>query len=140
VPCIVSWPAHIPQNAVRDQMTISIDWMPTIAEYCGVRLPKQQIDGKSITHVIASADAASPHEVLHWASGNHWAVRQGPWKLVHNGPATEYKGRTIAKVEDFLSNLAEDVTETKNLAAQHPDLVQRLKKLHSEWLHHVQQR
>ncbi|MHC4439631.1 MAG: sulfatase-like hydrolase/transferase, partial [Planctomycetota bacterium] len=133
IPCIVSWPGHIPQNAVCSQVAISIDWMPTIAEYCGVKLLEVKIDGKSIVSVIESANASSPHDVLHWESGKHWAVRQGNWKLVHNGPATDYKGRKIPKVENFLSNMTEDVTETKNLAEANPEIVKRLTKLHNEW-------
>ncbi|MFH1716689.1 MAG: sulfatase-like hydrolase/transferase [Planctomycetota bacterium] len=139
VPCIVSWPGHIPQNAVRDQMAISIDWMPTIAEYCGVKPPDVEIDGKSIKSVIDSENASSPHEVLHWETGKHWAVRQGDWKLVHNGPATDYKGRNIPQVENFLSNMAEDVTETKNIAEIHPEVVERLTNLHDKWLESLRQ-
>ena len=134
IPCIVSWPGRIPEGAVRGQMAASIDWMPTIAEYCGVKLPDRKIDGKSITSVIDSDTAASPHEVFHWETGNHWAVRKGDWKLIHNGPATDYKGREIPQVENFLSNLAEDVTETRNLAETHPEKVKELAKLHEQWL------
>jgi arylsulfatase A-like enzyme len=134
VPCIVSWPGRIPQNAVRDQIAISIDWMPTIAEYSGVKLPDVNIDGKSIKSIIDSAHAPSPHEILHWETGKHWAVRQGDWKLVHKGPATDHKGRKIPQVEDFLSNLAEDVTETKNLAETHAEVVRQLTNLHEQWL------
>lgn len=137
VPCIVSRPGTIPQNAVRDQVAISIDWMPTIAEHCGVPTPDRKIDGKSIASVIDSAEAPSPHDVLHWENGKHWAVRAGDWKLVHNGPATTEGGRKIPKTENFLSNLAEDVTETKNIADQHPDIVQRLTNLHQAWTEDV---
>jgi arylsulfatase A-like enzyme len=134
IPCIVSWPGRIPKKAVRKQTAISIDWMPTIAEYCGVKLPDVEIDGMSIKSIIDSADAPTPHKVIHWEIGKHWAVREGDWKLVHNGPATEYKGRNIPKVENFLSNMAEDVTETRNLAETHPEIVKRLTRLHNEWL------
>ncbi len=133
VPCIVSQPGRIPQNAVRDQVAISIDWMPTIAAHCGVELPDRKIDGKNIASVIESSDAPSPHNMLHWESNRHWAVRAGDWKLVHDGPATEEDGRKIPKVEDFLSNMAEDVTETQNRADQHPDIVKRLTTLHETW-------
>ncbi len=137
VPCIVSWPGRIPQNAVRNQMAASIDWMPTIAQYCGVKPPNVNIDGKSIVPVIESADAPSPHDVLHWEIGKHWAVRKGNWKLVHNGPATDYKGKKIPQVKNFLSNMTEDVTETKNLAETNPEIVKRLTKLHNQWLKEV---
>jgi len=137
VPCIVSWPGRIPQNAVRKQMAASIDWMPTIADYCGVKPPDVNIDGKSIVPVIESEQAPSPHDVLHWETGKHWAVREGNWKLVHNGPATDYKGKKIPKVENFLSNMKEDVTETKNFADEHPEIVRKLTSLHEQWLKKV---
>jgi len=138
IPCIVSWPGRIPKGAVRDQVAISIDWMPTIAEYCGVPVPQGKIDGKSITAVIESENAPSPHHVLHWESGKHWAVREGDWKLVHNGPASEHQGKKIPKVENFLSNIADDVTETRNGTDDQPNIVQRLTRLHDEWTQYVQ--
>ncbi len=136
VPCIVSWPGRIPQKAVRTQTAISIDWMPTIAEYCGIKGPEHKIDGKSIVSLIETPDATSPHKVLHWQTsrGKHWAVREGNWKLVHNGPATNYKGRKLPKSENFLSNIANDATETKNIASSNPEIVKRLTNLHETWL------
>lgn len=139
VPCIVSWPGHIPQNAVRDQVAISIDWMPTIAHYCDIEPPDRKIDGKNIASVIESENAPSPHDELHWESNRHWAVRLGNWKLVHNGPATDYKGRKIPRAPDFLSDMTKDVTETKNLAGDHPDIVKKLTKQHEVWTKDVKQ-
>ncbi|MBM4029539.1 MAG: hypothetical protein FJ280_29695 [Planctomycetes bacterium] len=110
----------------------------TIAEYCGVPLPDRLLDGKSIVAMIESAEAKSPHEVLHWETGKHWAIREGDWKLVHNGPATDQNGRKIPQVADFLSHLGEDVTETKNLADQHPEIVARLTNRHQQWAKEVQ--
>jgi arylsulfatase A-like enzyme len=140
VPCIVSWPGRIPKNAIRNQMAISIDWMSTIAQYCGIKPPKHKIDGKSIVSIIESPQARSPHKVLHWQTsrGKHWAVREGNWKLVHNGPATNYKGRKLPKAENFLSNIAQDATETNNIAGSNPDIVRRLTNLHESWLSQIQ--
>jgi len=134
VPCIVSWPGKIPENEVREQFTVSADWLPTVAEYCGARKPKWGIDGKSLVKVIADADASSSHKVFHWDRGGHWAVREGDWKLVHNGPSTKEKEGEIPKVEWFLSNLAEDATERVNLAEKHQEVVQRLTALHEKWV------
>jgi arylsulfatase A-like enzyme len=139
VPCIVSWPGRIPKNTVREQVATSLDWFPTIAQYCDAALPERNIDGKNIVSVIESANTPSPHEVLHWETGKHWAVRRGNWKLVHNGPATDYEGSRIPRVPDFLSDLAEDVTETKNLADQHPQIVEELTRLHEQWAEDVRQ-
>jgi len=140
VPCIVSWPGHVPQSTVRDQLVMSMDWMPTLAHYCGVKLPDHRIDGLNIQSVIASPDSESPHECVHWMtrSSKHWAIRDGRWKLVHEGPATQDGTHRLPAAPDFLSDMSRDVTETENLADRHPDVVERLTRLHEQWVHEVE--
>ncbi len=124
VPCIMSWPKHIPANAVRDQLTASIDIMPTIAEYCSVKLPDRTLDGRSLSAIIQSAEAETTHPTMHWQRSNRWAVRQGKWKLVFDE-------------KPFLSDMNRDVSESTNLVAEHPEIVERLTALHQQWLKDV---
>ena len=133
VPCIISWPGQIPQNQVRDQIAISTDWLPTIANYCGVKLPDRKIDGKNIAPIIDSGKAVSPHEVLHWQHSKQWAVRKDQWKLVVNGPASTHHGKKILQEKIFLTHLEQDPGESNNLAQQNPDMVKRLTQLHNKW-------
>lgn len=135
VPCLASWPGRIAQGETRDQLAVSADWFPTICQYCEVELPKRIIDGKSIVPIIESADAKTTHEVFHWQSGGQWAVRRGNWKLV----ASASRNKSDAKAQLFLSNMAQDVTETDNIAAQHPEIVQELIDLHKDWTVEVKQ-
>jgi len=142
VPAMIRWPGKIPAGATRDQLCTACDWLPTIAALCDVPLPKRKIDGKSLVDVIKSADAASPHEVFHWQSGGgrggpQWAVREGPWKLIGNPRDTSNKAPLGKNDRLFLVNLQEDVSEMKNIAADHPDVVQRLKRLHDSWIKDV---
>jgi len=58
VPAMIRWPGKIPAGQVRGQMSISVDWLPTLAEFIGVPLPKRKFDGKSLVKVIQS-DTAS---------------------------------------------------------------------------------
>ena len=83
VPAIIGWPGHLPEGAVRGQVAYGCDWLPTIAELCDVPMPKVLIDGKSLVPVIRSADAPTPHDILHWQIDSSWAVRAGDWKLLH---------------------------------------------------------
>jgi arylsulfatase A len=130
LPAIISWPGHLPEGQVRKQVAHGCDWMPTLAELCGVALPKAELTGRSLVPVLQSAEAPSPHEVLQWRLGNQWAVRQGPWKLLHN-PNDQADTRKLAPPDRqwFLANLDQDIGEQTNLAASHPELVQRLRKL-----------
>lgn len=140
IPAIISWPGQLPQGQVRGQMCTGCDWLPTVAELCGAKLPEGRLDGKSIRGVIDSADAPSPHAWWHWAIDQRWAVREGDWKLLFDPNDTSKKAAITAEDKVFLVNLAQDVTEMKNLAKAHPEVVQRLTKLHEQWLTDVQQR
>jgi len=133
LPCIVSWPGRVPQNEVRDQLACSADWLPTIAAYCSASLPSVSLDGGDIRSIIDSSGATSPHRILHWQLLEQWAVRDGDWKLVVNPPLDP---RSPGKLSDlvFLANLAQDVSETHNFAQEHPEIVDRLTKLHQDWL------
>jgi len=137
LPGMISWPGHpgqVPVGAVRGQMVHSCDWMPTIAELSGVPLLSDDIDGRSITGVLRSADAPSPHDALHWhVSGGQWAVHQGDWKLI--GKVEDTSGGKLSDEDKklFLSNLAIDISEKRNLASEHPDIVEHLQRLHQEW-------
>ena len=138
VPAIISLPGTLPQGEVRDQLATGCDWLPTIADICAIELPERVIDGKSLVPVIRSADAPTPHGVWHWQMGTQWAVRQGDWKLIVNARDST-DGRNVETLkEPFLSNLAKDPTEQTNFAADNPDVVERLTKLHEAWFADVQ--
>ena len=132
VPCIMRFPGKIAKGEVRSQVASSLDIFPTVAEWCGVDLPERTMDGMSLSKVLASPQAPSPHEQLFWLLGNQWAIRDGSWKLVVNARDTD--GRPVSGDEKvFLSDLRQDDTERINLAAQHPDLVRLLTKMHEIW-------
>ena len=103
-----------------------------------MKLLDEDIDGKSLVSVIRSAAAATPHDVLHWQVGAgktpQWAVRQGDWKLIGN---VEDPTTVVWNAEDkklFLVNLATDLSEKRNLAKEHPDVLERLLKTHQGWV------
>lgn len=137
VPAIIRWPGRIEAGGVRDQVAHGCDWFPTIAALCGVNLPETALDGKNLEGVIASAEAASPHGVLHWytgaGEGAPWAVREGDWKLLGN-PADSSAPKGEALPPLFLVNLRDDPGERTNLAERHPEVVSRLRGLHEAWL------
>ncbi|MCF6283858.1 MAG: sulfatase-like hydrolase/transferase [Candidatus Hydrogenedentes bacterium] len=136
VPAIISWPGHLEEGAVRDQLSHGSDWFPTIAALCNVSLPITPIDGMSLVPVLRDAKAPTPHKVLHWATkhgkGYQWAVREGDWKLIGNprDPSAP-KGTPLPK--HMLVNLAKDPGERTNLVETDPDQFAALKALHEAW-------
>jgi len=136
LPGIISWPGHLPEGEVRGQLAHACDWLPTIAELCGVKLLNADIDGRSLVPVVRSASAPTPHDVLHWQVGrgrSQWAVRQGDWKLIGNVQDTSGGVLSAEDRRRFLANLAIDVSEKRNLAAENHAVVQRLLKLRQQW-------
>lgn len=144
IPAIISMPGKIPQQEVRHQMAASIDWLPTLADLAD--LPDKEnleTDGKSLKEVILSPNNPSPHQVLHWATGNpfdgsyYWAIRKGDWKLLGN--PRDPTGKISLGEQDalYLVNLKMDSTESRNLSAEYPEVLTELKNLHYNWLEGV---
>ncbi len=134
VPSIASLPGTLPENVFRRHLVTGCDWLPTIAEICGVPVPaSHHLDGKSIFGVLQDADAPSPHENFYWQLGKadnaQWAVREGDWKLLGNPEDKGDPGITFKLDPLFLVNLADDESESINRAADHPEIVQRLQAL-----------
>ena len=142
VPAIIRWPGHLPAGAVRDQEVHGCDWLPTLAEFCGVPLPNKKLDGVSMTSMLYDGELPSPHEhlVWHWGKGDkvQWAVRKGPWKLMVNTTDPTLPKDAAPVDALFLSNLDEDHRERQNLAAENPEIVAELTALHEAWLAEVE--
>ena len=133
VPAAIKWPAKIKANQVRNQMAVNADWMPTLAELCGIDLDTKDLDGKSLVSVIMNEKSKSVHnDIFSWQHGKQWAARNGDWKLLGN-PAIRYE-EFAPEDSLFLVNLKEDIGETTNLAATNPEKVKELQMQFEEWL------
>ena len=129
VPAIISYPAKLPKGEVRGQIITAMDWFPTVLDLCGVQQPSNspKLDGHSVLPLIRSAKAKSKYKILHFAWGKKWAVREGDWKLIGSDGN--------AKVS--LRNLVDAKPEAKDYAKAKPEIVQRLRTLHSDWVKEV---
>jgi arylsulfatase A len=142
-PCIMRWPGHIPAGADTWDMLMTIDLFPTIAKLIGADLPKRQIDGLDVWPIISRQPGAkNPHESYWFYFGVNelqaMTTGDGRWKLQFphtyvtlagrpggtNGIPVNYSQRKVEKEE--LYDLANDLSETTDVAAQHPDSVKRL--------------
>jgi|TARA_B100001964_G_scaffold226566_1_gene275597 arylsulfatase A-like enzyme len=121
VPCILSWPGQVPTGQVRQQMGTAMDWLPTLAAFCGLDTSDLALDGGDLGGVIRN-NQPSPHAALHWMLATQWAVREENWKLI------SAEGRV------FLADLLSDPGETLNVADDQPDIVARLRSHHEAWV------
>ncbi len=111
VPMIVKWPGKIKADTVSDLPWYFPDVMPTLAGLAGVpnEVPKNT-DGISIVPTLLAKGEQQKHEYLFWSG----AVRMGTWKGVG-------KPGKLA-----LYDLSNDISETNDVAAKHPEIVAKL--------------
>lgn len=143
-PWLMRWPGKIPAGTVCDEFLMTIDLFPTLAKLTGAPLPKHKIDGLDIWPILAGQRGAkNPHDGywLYYAQNELQAVTDGRWKLYfphtyrtlggrpggRDGIPAKYEQRKLESSE--LYDLKNDISETTNVIAQHPDVVKRLEAL-----------
>jgi len=121
VPCIMRWPGKISAGKTSSELTLSMDFYPTLAEIGGAEVPTDRIiDGKDIRPLMFEEEGAtSQHEAFfYYKRDSIEAVRSGKYKL------------HIRKDDDEVNelyNLEADIGETTNIYDQHPNVVADLK-------------
>jgi len=115
-PFVAAWPGRVPAGQVYDRPVSSLDVAATAVDLAGLP-PDPRLDGVNLLPYLTGARTGAPHETLYWRWGAQAAVLEHPYKLIKLGA---------------LPPLLFDVTTPegenleRDLAAQHPELVQRL--------------
>jgi arylsulfatase A-like enzyme len=121
IPFIVRWPDKIKPGQVSDLLFNQVDILPTLAELTGVKAPAD-IDGLSILPTLLGQDAVGheqqQHEFLYWEFGPQTAVRIDNWKGIQPKPNGPWE----------LYDLTQDVSEAHDIAAEHPEIVAKMKQ------------
>lgn len=125
VPMIARWPGKIAAGTVSDHPSAFWDVLPTIADIVGEDAP-QNIDGVSFLPALLGQSNQPKHDHLYWeyhAYGGMQAVRTGDWKAVR----LKIRENPDAPIQLF--NLADDLGEKNDVAAQHPDIVAQIQSI-----------
>jgi arylsulfatase A-like enzyme len=134
------WPGQIEAGTRVTEPIHMVDWFPTLVKQAGGSLQqKLPLDGLDVWSTITQG-AKSPHDaILLCGQPDRSAVRSGDWKLLvqspHQQPAQpaakkkkkKAKAAGPADEEVQLYNLAADIGETNNLAADQPERVAQLR-------------
>lgn len=121
VPAIARWPGRIAPKSVSEQVWAHWDLLPTFAEAASQASPRG-IDGISMLPSWLGKPGQRQHKALYWEfheRGFQQAVRFGDWKAV--------RAKSGQSLE--LYDLKSDIGETRNLAAQRPEIVKRAESL-----------
>jgi arylsulfatase len=143
-PCLISWPAGaLDAGGVRLQFTHAIDVLPTLAELIGIELPAEidgigqtALDGQSFGYLLAADGVSAPerHETQYSEMFGSRAIYHRGWKAVtfHPvGPLYDDQDPNAPFDDDVweLYDVRTDLSETVDLAGQHPELLNELVEL-----------
>ncbi len=123
MPFIARWPGKIKAGSVSEHVGYFGDFFATAAELCGAKTPAGLDSISLVPTLLGKQSEQRKHDFLYWeylggsVSSSQSALMDGRWKGIRTGAAT-------APLE--LYDLREDIGETKNVAAAHPDIVAKL--------------
>lgn len=127
VPFIVRWPGVVAANAVNDQVVLSgADWLPTLCRIAGIKIHAADFDGEDASDAW-KGKARERTKPLFWKVNNvrsETVVRDGRWKLFDPN---------VKKGTILLYDILADPAEQQNVAAEHPEVVTRLRAKLAEW-------
>ncbi len=130
-PFIAWFPSKIKAGRIESGTGHLIDLAPTFYELAGVKYPTNfkgitphPLAGKSLLPVLFGiATEVNRGEPIFWERAGNRAVREGTWKLVSDYPANRWE----------LYDIENDRGETKDLAKENPDVVNRLSNAYLKW-------
>lgn len=120
VVALASWPGHIKEGVVVNDMIHTVDLYPTLVGLAGGRLDKgKPLDGVDVWGTISEGKPSPRSELVYNIEPFRAAVREGDWKLIW---------RTLLPQSVELYNIAKDPSETTNLDAEQPEKVTELQR------------
>lgn len=138
VPCIIRWSGVIEPGVTSDAIIGAIDLLPTLARACGITLggTSPPIDGIDVWAALLDRKVEHPRkDILYWHGADGFqAIRMGHWKLFLSQRGAQ------AGLEDspVLYDLKSDVSESKDVSAEHPEIVKEMQALARKRLSKIQ--
>lgn len=138
VPFIARWPGKVPAGSTAPQMVSVVDILATTAEIVGAPLPAKEAgaeDSRSFLPALipGAAEAKGREDMIVHSADGVFALRKGRWKWIEGVPVDEIAdgARKARRTQhrSQLYDLVADPAETKDVSAEHPDVVAELKDL-----------
>ena len=116
VPCLMRWKGTVPEGLVCNQLTSTIDILPTIAALCDVQLPKNPIDGVNMLPILRGDMENQPRTYFYYyyRRNDLQAVRKDHWKLVLPHKGRSYIGQ-LPGIDGFPGTAREDISHPQGL-------------------------
>lgn len=127
-PFIIRWPGRVKEGRVdTESVTSGMDWLPTLCSIAGVDDLPGDLDGEDVSDIWfgQSRERKAP---LFWktsTTGRSASMRKGNWKL-HLGQRKSQG--------PLLYDLSRDPSESKNVAADRPNVLKRMETELNAWM------
>jgi arylsulfatase A-like enzyme len=113
---------------------IQLDILPSALAAGGTPVKEEwKLDGADLMPYLLGKKAGIPHDTLYWRLGEQMAVRQDAWKLVLYDPIADGQKNSGRATTPKLFNLATDIGETQDLAAQNPEKLKAMQTIWDRW-------
>ncbi len=125
VPCFIRWTDELQPRQI-EQITGHIDWLPTLAELCGVDLPESvEIDGKSLSKLLREGEDAALAErsILTYRPDRQELDRFG-----RGAVRTNHHRLTIERGKPALFDMRTDPQQKHDISGEQPQLTEQLAK------------
>ena len=135
-PSICWWPGRIPANQVSAELGTTMDIYATSLKVAGADIPSDRVvDGYDLTSMLKGETKSPRDEVYYYRGTRLMALRKGPWKA-HFITQESYTRNNQATEHDppVLYNMEVDPSEKWNVAEDHPDVIDVIKKAAFEHL------
>ncbi len=143
IPFLVRWPAKINPGSVSDEVVCLTDLLATCAAITGDSLPDNAgEDSYSILPALLGKSSEKPirEATVHHSISGNFAIRQGKWKLEMCrgsggwGSPKEKEAKNLGLPPIQLYDMNVDEKECQNVYKQHPEVVEKLKKLLAQYI------
>lgn len=142
IPFIARWPGKVEAGSTCGATICLTDLLATAAGIVGAPLPAD-VGEDSVSFLPAltgTADGPVREAVVHHSINGSFAIRQGKWKLElcpGSGGWSAPRPKKAAQMDlppVQLYDLTQDIAEQRNVQADHPELVERMKALLEQYV------
>lgn len=128
VPLVVRWPGKIEAGTSSGRLVSLTDLFATCADLLEKPLPENGAEDSLsfLPDLLGKENKAGRTRAVNHSNMGEFAYRDGPWKLVYRMAEPNIERSRGKPTVTELYRLDTDIAEEKNLAAQHPEIVERL--------------
>lgn len=137
IPFIVRWPQEYHAGTTSDALLSQIDIYASLADYCGVELPEETApDSRDLLSAFRGDTETAREWVVEQNLNNTLSIVLDGWKYITPSKAPSYNHNTDTELGNDkgvqLYDLRNDIGERYNVAADHPEIVEKMQALLKE--------